>query len=325
MPVLSMLDAIRDALETEMALDERVMLLGEDIGRNGGVFRATEGLLDRFGADRVVDTPLSEAVIIGASVGLAIAGFVPVPELQFLPFGHQAFHQLSDQVARMRFRSGGRFPMTMTIRAPYGGGVRTPELHSDSIEAKLVQCPGLKVVTPATAHDAKGMLLSAIRDPDPVVFCEPLRSYRLVKDEVPEGAFTVPLGEARIARAGTDVTVIAWGAAVSVALAAADVAAENGVSCHVVDVRSLVPLDVDTIANSVSATGRAVVVHEAPMTAGFGAEIVATVQEEAFYDLQAPIVRVAAPDTPYPFGALEDIYLPSAERVWQGIRRTVEL
>jgi len=322
--VLNMVEAIRSALAEEMERDERIVLLGQDIGVNGGVFRATEGLHERFGGDRVVDMPLAEAVIVGSAVGLACSGLVPVPELQFLGFGSQAFHQIEGQVARMRFRSQGRYPMPMVIRAPFGGNVRTPELHSDAHEAKYAGAAGLKIVMPATARDAKGMLVEAIRDPDPVLFCEPLRGYRLVRDEVPDEEYTVPLGAARTAREGDDVVVIAWSAAVVVAERAAALAAEEGISAGVLDLRSLVPLDVDALCDAVARCGRAVVVHEATLTAGFGAEVAATIQEEAFWSLEAPIARVAAPDTPYPIASVEELYVPSVERVLDGIRRVVE-
>jgi len=322
--VLNMVEAIRSALAEEMERDERIVLLGQDIGVNGGVFRATEGLHERFGGDRVVDMPLAEAVIVGSAVGLACSGLVPVPELQFLGFGSQAFHQIEGQVARMRFRSQGRYPMPMVIRAPFGGNVRTPELHSDAHEAKYAGAAGLKIVMPATARDAKGMLVEAIRDPDPVLFCEPLRGYRLVRDEVPDEEYTVPLGVARTAREGDDVVVIAWSAAVVVAERAAALAAEEGISAGVLDLRSLVPLDVDALCDAVARCGRAVVVHEATLTAGFGAEVAATIQEEAFWSLEAPIARVAAPDTPYPIASVEELYVPSVERVLDGIRRVVE-
>jgi pyruvate dehydrogenase E1 component beta subunit len=324
MPKMNMLEAVRLALTESLAEDERVILLGQDIGANGGVFRATEGLQDRFGAERVVDMPLAEAVIIGSAVGLACSGMVPIAELQFLGFGSQAFHQIEGQVARMRFRSQGRFPMPIVIRAPFGGNVRTPEMHSDAHEAKYANSPGLKVVMPATARDAKGLLAEAIADPDPVLFCEPLRGYRLIKDEVPEEPFTVPFGKSRWAREGTDLTLIAWSAAVSVAEAAAALAAKEGYSVGVLDLRTLVPLDTDGIREAVSSTGRAIVVHEAPYTAGFGAEVAATAQEEAFWSLEAPILRVTAPDTPYPISSLEDRYLPSAERLMVAIRSAME-
>ena len=324
MAVMTMVEAIRSTLAAEMERDERVLLLGQDIGANGGVFRATEGLQQRFGEDRVVDMPLAEGVIVGSAVGLAVSGLVPIPELQFLGFGSQAFHQIEGQVARMRFRSGGRFPMPMVIRAPFGGNVRTPELHSDAHEAKYVQSPGLKVAMPATAHDAKGLLAEAIRDPDPVLFCEPLRGYRLQKDEVPDEDYTVPFGKARIAREGDDVTIVAWSAAVNVAEKAADLAAEDGISCTVIDLRSLVPLDETTVVEAFARTGRGLVVHEASLTGGFGAEIVATVQEHAFWALEAPIGRVAAPDVPYPIGPIEEVHVPGAERVLAEIKRVVE-
>lgn len=322
---MTMVEAIRDALTLEMTRDERVVVLGEDVGVLGGVFRATDGLQQRFGAQRVIDTPLAEGVIIGASVGLAISGLIPVPELQFLGFGHQAFHQIGQQVARFRFRSQGRHPMPITIRSPFGGGVRTPELHSDAFEAMYTNSPGLKVVMPADAYDAKGMLLAAIRDPDPVLFLEPLRGYRLVSGEVPTGDYTVPLGRSRVVREGDDVTLIAYSAAVQLCTRAADVLRdEHGISAHVLDIRSLVPLDVEGIVAAVERTGRAVIVHEAPLTSGFGAELAATIQREAFYSLEAPIERVAAPDTPYPLGGTEDFYVPQVDDVVRGVLTALE-
>lgn len=323
MTVLTMVEAIRQALEQEMERDEHVMILGEDVGKLGGVFRATDGLQRRFGEPRVLDTPLAEAAIVGASIGLAISGMRPVAEVQFLGFAQQAFHQIGGQLARYSFRSQGRFPMHVTIRAPFGGGVRTPELHSDSLEAQFVQCPGLKVVMPASAYDAKGLLLEAMRDPDPVLFCEPLRGYRLVKGEVPEGDYTVPFGKARIAREGSDVTLVAWSAAVQLCEHAAEAAQEEGISCRVLDLRTLVPLDVEALATCAEETGRVVVVHEAPYTGGFGAEVIATIQEEAFYSLEAPIARVTAPDTPYPLAGVEEYYIPNVERVLTAVRRTL--
>jgi pyruvate dehydrogenase E1 component beta subunit len=323
MPVLTMVEAIRQALEQEMERDERVMILGEDVGRLGGVFRATDGLQTRFGTERVFDAPLAEGVIAGASVGLAMSGMVPIPEMQFLGFSHQAFHQISDQIARYHYRSQGRFPMQITIRAPFGGGVRTPELHSDALEAQFVQSPGLKIVMPASAYDAKGLLLEAIRDPDPVLFCEPLRGYRLVKDEVPDGDYTVPFGKARVVREGTDVTLVAWSAAVQLCERVADLAANENISCRVLDLRTLVPLDIEALVESAELTGRVVVVHEAPYTGGFGAEVVATIHEEAFYSLEAPIIRVTSPDTPYPISGVEEFYIPNEARVLAAVRKTV--
>ena len=324
MAEMTMIEAIRSTLGDALARDERVIVLGQDVGVNGGVFRATEGLQERFGQDRVVDMPLAEAVIVGSAVGLACAGLRPVPELQFLGFGSQAFHQIEGQVARYAYRSQGSYPMPMVIRAPWGGNVRTPELHSDAHEAKYANAQGLKVVMPATARDAKGMLAEAIRDPDPVLFCEPLRGYRLIRDEVPEEDYTVPLGKARMARVGTDLVIVTYSAAVVVAEQAAERAAQEGYSVGVLDLRSLVPLDTDALREAVAGCGRALVLHEAPLTSGFGAEIVATIQEEAFWSLEAPVGRVAAPDTPYPPGTVEEAYVPSVERVLAGIRKVLE-
>jgi pyruvate dehydrogenase E1 component beta subunit len=318
----NVIEAIRDGLAHEMERDERVVLLGLDVGKLGGVFRATQGLLERFGPNRVVDTPLAEGGIIGSSLGLAISGLVPVAEIQFLGFTHQAFHQIGPQLGRYRFRSKGRYNAQVTIRAPFGGGVKTPEFHPDAVEAQFVQAPGLKVVCPATPADARGMLLEAIRDPDPVLFLEPQRLYRKGREEVPDGDVTVPFGRLRIARAGDDVTLIAWSAAVELCLRAADDLAREGVQAGVLDLRSLVPLDIEGMVDEVSRTGKAVVVHEAPLSAGFGAEIVATLQEEAFYSLDAPIARVTAWDTPYPPGSLEGWYLPTVRRVVEAARRT---
>lgn len=322
MAVMSMIDTIRHTLQQEMAANERVMVLGEDVGTQGGVFRATEGLQTEFGADRVVDTPVSEAAIIGASIGLATAGMVPVAELQFLGFAHQAFHQIGFQLGRFRYRTLGAFPLQVTIRAPYGGGVHAPELHSDAFEAMLANAPGLKIVAPSTAADAKGLLAAAIRDPDPVIYLEGLKGYRLVRDEVPDGEHLVPIGQARIAREGTDVTILAWSYQVVNALEAAEVVAEEGISVEVVDIRSLVPLDETTIATSVSKTGRCITVEEAPRTAGFGAELIATVQELCFLDLEAPLVRLSGFDTPYPMPLIENDYIPGPARIAEAIRRT---
>ena len=311
----TMIEAIRECLGQEMQADERVMVLGEDVGQLGGVFRATDGLQSRFGAHRVVDTPLAEGVIIGSAIGLAVSGLRPVAELQFLGFGHQAFHQIGQQVARLRFRSQGRHSLPLVIRSPYGGGVRTPELHSDAFEAYYAHIPGLKVVAPASAYDAKGLLAAAIADDDPVMVLEPLKGYRLVKDEVPDERYQVPLGKARVMRSGTDVTLIAWSAAAVMALQAAEQLAAIGIDAEVLDLRSLNPLDVESIAASVCRTGRAAVIQEAPFSGGFASEIITTIAEECFYDLQAPVLRITAPDTPYPLGGVEDLYVPDATRV----------
>jgi pyruvate dehydrogenase E1 component beta subunit len=321
-PELNVVEAIRDALAFEMERDERVIVLGLDVGALGGVFRATQGLRDRFGPDRVVDTPLAEGGIVGSALGLAISGLVPVAEIQFLGFAHQAFHQIGPQLGRYRYRSRGRYHAQVTIRAPFGGGVKTPEFHPDAVEAQFVQAPGIKIVCPATPVDAWGMLLEAIRDPDPVLFLEPQRLYRRGRQEVPADDVTVPFGRARVAREGGDVTLIAWSAAVELCERAADELATEGCSAGVLDLRSLVPLDVESLVAEVTRTGRAVVVHEAPLSAGFGAEIVATLQEEAFYSLDAPIARVTAWDTPYPPASVEGWYLPTVRRVVEAARRT---
>lgn len=318
-----MVEALRSALAAEMLRDERIVLLGLDIGRLGGVFRVTDGLLDRFGPDRVIDMPLAEGSIIGSSIGLAIGGLVPVPEIQFLGFTHQAMHQIGPQLGRYRYRSRGRFSCPVTIRAPFGGGVRTPEFHPDAIEAQFAQQPGIKIVCPANPYDAKGLLLKAIRDPDPVLFLEPQRLYRSEKMEVPEDDYDIPFGRSRLVREGTDVVLVAWSAAVELSLRAAEQLQAEGISAAVLDLRTLVPLDVEGLVSAVSEVGRAVVVHEAPLTAGFGAEIVATLQQEAFRLLDAPVHRVAAWDTPYPPGALESHFLPSVVRVMDGVRLTI--
>jgi pyruvate dehydrogenase E1 component beta subunit len=323
-PELSILEAIRSALMDEMGRDERVMVLGMDVGQLGGVFRVTRGLMEKFGPERVVDMPLAEGAIVGASLGLAIGGMVPVAEVQFLGFTHQAFHQIGPQLARYRFRSRGRFSAQVTIRAPFGGGTRTPEFHPDAIEAQFVQAPGVKIVCPAFPDDAKGLLLEAIRDPDPVLYLEPQRLYRSIRGPVPAGDHTVPFGSSRLVREGKDVVLIAWSAAVHLCLAAADQLAQEGVAASVLDLRTLVPLDVAGLIAAVERSGKAVVVHEAPVTGGFGAEVVATIQQEAFGSLDAPIRRVAARDTPYPPGSLEDYFLPSVRRIVAATRATVE-
>src|SRR5438270_4197681 len=323
MPEMNIIEAIRDALTMEMTRDERVIVLGLDVGRLGGVFRTTDGLQQRFGKDRVVDTPLAEAVIIGSAIGLAISGMVPVAEIQFLGFTHQAFHQMGAQLGRFRYRSRGRYPLPVTVRAPMGGGTKTPEFHPDAIEAQFVQYPALKIVLPSNPYDAKGMLLQAIRDPDPVLFIEPERLYRKGRAEVADGEYTVPFGKARVIREGEDLTLIGWSAAIEVCEQSAAKLAEEGIKAEVIDLRTLVPLDVETMVASVTKTGRCVVVHEAPLSAGFGAEVVATLQEEAFYNLDAPIARVASFDTPYPPASLETAWLPSVGRVVTAALRTV--
>lgn len=319
----SMLEAINQTLLEEMDRDERVVVFGQDVGVNGGVFRATDGLYERFGRRRVVDTPLSEAAIAGAAVGLAVAGAVPVAEIQFLGFAYQAYHQIVGQISRLRYRSNGRFSAPITIRAPFGGGVRTPELHSDSLEAQLANVPGLKIVMPASAADAKGLLATAIRDPDPVIFLEPLRGYRMLRDDVPDGEYLVPFGKARTVVDGDDLVIIAWSFMVEIARRASEELAREGISARVLDLRTLVPLDVEAIAQAVEECGRVVVVQEAPETNGFASEIVATINDEAFYSLEAPVQRVSGWDVPYPVGLLEDTYVPNTDRVVAAARRVL--
>jgi 2-oxoisovalerate dehydrogenase E1 component beta subunit len=322
MPVMNVIQAVNDALRIEMRRDPDVVVLGEDVGRFGGVFRATQGLQQEFGADRVMDTPLAEGGIVGAALGMALYGLRPVPEIQFADFIFPAFDQIVNEVAKYRYRSGGQFSCPMVIRTPYGGGIRGGHYHSQSPEAHFIHTAGLKVVVPANPRDAKGLLISAIRDPDPVLFFEPKRVYRAAKGEVPEGEYAIPLGQAAVTREGRQVTVIAWGAMWHEADRAAREAEAEGIDCEVLDLRSLQPLDLDTIVTSVSKTGRAVIVHEAPRTCGFGAELVSLIQERCFLHLEAPIARVTGFDTPFPY-SLEAEYLPRAPRILTAIRDAV--
>ncbi len=321
---LTLVQAVRDGLHTEMQRDEDVIVLGEDVGKNGGVFRATEGLYDEFGGDRVVDTPLAESGIVGTAVGMAAYGLKPVPEIQFSGFMYPAFDQIVSHAARLRTRSRGRYTCPMVIRAPYGGGIRAPEHHSESKEAFYAHEAGLKVVIPSTPYDTKGLLISAIRDPDPVVFLEPKLIYRAFRGDVPEGEYTVPIGEAEVRREGEDVSVFVYGAMTPRTLEAAENLAEDGIDCEVVDLRTVSPLDRDAIVDSFKKTGRACVVHEAPRSGGMAGEITATIQERALYYQEAPVVRVTGYDVPYPLYALEDYYLPSVARIEDGIREAAE-
>jgi len=314
MATLTLLGAVRDALMTEMALDPRVVLMGEDVGFSGGVFRATEGLQKEFGEERVIDTPLAESGILGLAAGLAVNGMRPVPEIQFLDFLYPGFDQLVNEIAKIRYRSGGGFTCPLVMRSPYGGGIRGGHYHSQSSEAFFTHTPGLKVVIPSNPYDTKGLLIAAIRDEDPVVFLEPKRLYRSVKGEVPEEPYTVEIGKAQVVREGQDVTLLAWGAMVPVCAKAAELCAPRGADCEVIDLRTLVPLDEDTILTSVKKTGRVVIVHEAPRTSGFGGELAALIAEEAILYLEAPIVRVTGWDTPFPY-TLEHVYMPDPERV----------
>ena len=323
MPTMNIIEAVRDALRTQMRADSRVVVLGEDVGKFGGVFRATSGLFDEFGADRVIDTPLAEAGIIGAAIGMALYGLRPVPEIQFGDFIFPAFDQIVNELAKFRYRSGGQYPCPVVIRTPVGGGIRGGHYHSQSPEALFIHTPGLKVVAPSNPYDAKGLLLACMRQNDPVLFMEPKRIYRASKGDVPEGDYTLELGKANVTRAGDQVTLLAWSGMVSIAEDAATQAAAAGISVEVVDLRTLMPFDIDAILASVKKTGRCVILHEAPRTCGFGAELIASIQERAIEHLEAPIIRVTGFDTPFPY-SLEHKYMPNADRVVGAIRQTLE-
>lgn len=323
MPQMTIIQAINDALRTEMHRDPTVLVMGQDVGLNGGVFRATESLYKEFGSDRAIDTPLSESGIVGTAIGMALYGLKPVAEIQFDGFMPPAFDHIVSHAARIRWRTRGRYHVPLVIRAPYSGGIRSPEHHAESPEAYYAHTPGLKVVIPANPYDAKGLLISAIRDPDPVIYLEPKKIYRSMRQDVPAGDYTVPLGEAQIAREGTDLTLIAWGALVPVALNAAEKAAEEQISVEVLDVRTLAPFDLERFLSSVRKTGRVVILHEAPKTCGFGAEIAAIANDKAFGYLKAPLVRMTAPDTVIPLARMEDYYLPDVGRCLKGIRQVM--
>ena len=323
MATLTMVEAINLALKQEMEKDPRVVLLGEDVGKNGGVFRATQGLLERFEETRVVDTPLSESAIVGVAIGMAAYGLRPVAEIQFEGFIYAAMEQLVSHASRIRTRSRGRYHCPLVIRVPYGGGIRAPEHHSESNEAFFVHAPGLKVVVPSTPYEAKGLLISAIREPDPVIFMEPKKIYRAIKEEVPEQEYLIPLGQSRVALEGSDITLIAWGAMLQPTLQAATLMGERGIRSEVIDLRTLSPLDTETLIESVKKTKRAVVVHEAPRTCGLGAEIIARINEKALLYLEAPVARVTGFDTVMPLPKLERFYLPNAERVVEAIDRVM--
>lgn len=319
MAVMTLIQAINAALSGEMERNPAVVLLGEDIGKHGGVFRATEGLWERFGPERVMDTPLAEAGILGMAIGMALNGLRPVAEIQFADFIYPAFDQIVSELAKFRYRSAGQFPAPVVIRAPSGGGIKGGLYHSQSPEAYFVHTAGLTVVMPSTPADGKGLLVSAMRSPDPVIFLEPKALYRTAKGEVPEGEYDVPLGKAHTVREGTDVSVITYGAMVPVAEGAAAEAEKEGVSVEITDLRTLWPLDVETVDRSVQKTGRAVVLHEAPRTCGFGAELATLVQERSFLHLKAPVSRVTGFDTPFPY-AMEKIYLPDVRRTLDALR-----
>lgn len=323
MAQMTMIQAITDALRTELKRDENVLVFGEDVGVNGGVFRATEGLQKEFGQDRVFDTPLAESGIGGLAIGLSTQGFRPVAEIQFFGFVYEVMDSISGQMARMRYRSGGRWHAPITIRSPFGGGVHTPELHGDSLEGLMAQQPGLKVVIPSTPYDAKGLLISAIRDNDPVIFLEHMKLYRSFRQEVPEEEYVIPLGKADVKREGKDISIITYGAMVHESLKVADELEKEGVSAEVIDLRTVSPLDIETIIASVEKTNRAIVVQEAQKQAGVAASVVAEINERAILSLEAPVLRVAAPDTVYPFSQAEDVWLPNRKDILETARKVL--
>ena len=324
MPELNMAQAIADALDVALGEDDRVLVLGEDVGVTGGVFRVTDGLLEKHGSERVVDTPVAESGIVGAAFGMAVAGLRPVAEIQFLGFAYPAYDQIVSHVGRIRNRSNHRFTAPLVIRIPFGGGIGAAEHHSESTEALFAHTPGVKVVVPATPYDAKGMLLAAIDDPDPVIFLEPIRLYRAVRQEVPGGRYSVPLGKAAAVREGGDLVIVGYGAMVREAQRAADVLAAEGAAAAVLDLRSLSPLDEDAVVAAVRSTGRVVVATESHRTGGMASEIAAVVQERALYSLLAPVERVTGWDTVVPLKRTEANYVPDAERIVRAARRTLE-
>lgn len=321
---MTMVQAINNALKTELQNDENVLLFGEDVGVNGGVFRVTEGLQKEFGEDRVFDTPLAESGIGGLALGLAVEGYRPVMEIQFLGFVFEVFDSIAGQIARTRFRSGNSKSAPVTIRAPFGGGVHTPELHSDNLEGILAQSPGLRVVIPSNPYDAKGLLISAIRSNDPVVFLEHMKIYRSFREEVPEEEYTVDLDKASVKQEGNDITLIAYGAMVQESLKAAEELEKDGYSVEVIDLRTVQPLDIDTLVASVEKTGRAVVVQEAQRQAGVGSAVASELSERAILSLEAPIARVAAADTVYPFTQAENVWLPNKNDIVEQAKATLE-
>lgn len=325
MAQLTMIQAITDALRVELARDENVLVFGEDVGKVGGVFRATEGLQKEFGEERVFDTPLAESAIGGLAIGLGIQGFRPVAEIQFIGFIFEAMDSILGQASRMRYRSNGSYNSPITIRTPFGGGVHAPELHTDSLEGLILQTPGIKVVIPSNPYDAKGLLISAIRDNDPVFFMEHLKLYRSFRDEVPEGEYTVPLGMANIVREGSDVTIITYGAMVHTSIKAAEeIEKSRGAKVEVIDLRTIMPMDIDTVIESIKKTNRAIVVQEAQKTAGAAAEIIAQINEKAILHLEAPVLRITSPDTVVGFGEIEKEWLPDPARVIAGLNEVLD-
>ena len=323
MAVHNIIEAVNLALKEEMKRDDRVIVLGEDVGVNGGVFRATVGLLEEFGDNRVIDTPLSENGIVASALGMAVNGLRPVAEIQFMGFVYYILNHIICHAARLRNRTRGRITAPLVIRAPYGAGIRAPEHHSESTEALFTQIPGIKVVVPSTPKDTKGLLTSAIRDPDTVIFLEPKRIYRAIKEDIPEEEYTIPLGKARMVKEGKDITVICWGAMVRVVETVSEEAEKENIDIEIIDLRTLSPLDKDTIITSVEKTGRALVVHEAPKTCGLGAEIVALINEKALLSLNAPVLRVTGQDIAVPLAKGEDYYIPSVDRILQGLKKII--
>ncbi|WP_139999144.1 MULTISPECIES: alpha-ketoacid dehydrogenase subunit beta [Paenibacillus] len=323
MAQMNMLEAIRDAMRVELKRDSNVVIFGEDVGKVGGVFRVTEGLQGEFGEDRVFDTPLAESALAGMAVGMGLQGFRPIAEIQFVGFIYEALDQMFVQAARMRYRSGGRYNSPIVFRTPFGGGVKAAELHTDSLEGLAIQTPGIKVVIPSNPYDAKGLMISAIRDNDPVFFMEHLNLYRAFKADVPEGEYTVEIGKANVVREGTDVTILTYGMMVHTSVKAAEELEKTGVSVEVIDLRTLVPLDIETIVASIQKTNRAIVVQEAQKTSGAAAEIIAQINEHAILHLEAPVLRVAGPDTVYPFALVEDAWLPSVARVSAAVQKVL--
>ncbi|BAB06373.1 alpha-ketoacid dehydrogenase subunit beta [Halalkalibacterium halodurans] len=324
MAQMTMIQAITDAMRNELKRDENVLVFGEDVGQNGGVFRATEGLQKEFGEDRVFDTPLAESGIGGLAIGLGLTGFRPVMEVQFFGFVFEVFDSVAGQMARMRYRSGGKYHSPITVRSPFGGGVKTPELHADNLEGLMAQTPGVKVVIPSTPYDAKGLLISAIRDNDPVIYLEHMKLYRSFRAEVPEEEYTIPLGKADVKREGKDVSIITYGAMVHSSLKAAEELEKEGISAEVIDLRTISPIDIDTILESVKKTSRVIVVQEAQKQAGIGAHVASEIQERAILHLEAPIMRVSAPDTVYPFAAAEDVWLPDFKDIVEKAKAVIE-
>jgi len=323
MTQMTMIQATTDAMRTELRNDENVLVFGEDVAKNGGVFRATEGLYDEFGEERVFDTPLAESGIGGLALGLALQNYRPIMEIQFFGFVFEAMDSVASQLARLRYRSGGMYHAPVTVRSPFGGGVKTPELHADNLEGLFAQCPGLKVVIPSNPYDAKGLLISAIRDNDPVIFLEHMKLYRSFREEVPEDAYTIEIGKAKIVREGKDISIITYGAMVRTAFKAAEQLSKEGIECELIDLRTISPLDTETITNSIKKTNRAVVVQEAQKQAGIGAQVIAEINDRALLHLDAPVGRVAAPDSVFPFAAAEDVWLPNEKDIIDKVKETI--